>query len=54
MYRALDIQDEPQVIAAMRRASVREILGDEALWGRDIAHLTGAVEARPGAGEEGA
>jgi hypothetical protein len=55
MYRKLDVQDEARVIQAMRRASVREILADEALWGRDISHLTGAVESHFGAaGEAGA
>jgi tagaturonate reductase len=48
LYRAEDIQDDARVAAAMRRASVREILSDTALWGADIAHLTGAVEARIG------
>jgi len=55
MYRKMDVQDEARVIQAMRRASVREILADESLWGLDISHLTGAVEAHLGAaGEAGA
>ena len=44
MYRTMDVSDEAKVIEAMRRESVRAVLGDEGLWGEDIARLTGAVQ----------
>jgi tagaturonate reductase len=46
LYRKLDIRDDARVVDAIRRASVREILADEGLWGEDISHLTKEVEAR--------
>ena len=52
MYRTLDVSDDEKVISVMR-APVREILSNEALWGMDISHLTGAIEAHMGA-EQGA
>ena len=46
LYQTTDIRDDTRAVAAMRRASVRAVLADETLWGEDIAHLTGAVEAK--------
>jgi tagaturonate reductase len=45
LYQKTDVRDDPRVISAMRRGSVKDILSDELLWGQDISHLAPALEA---------
>ena len=46
LYQRTDARDDPRVISAMRRESLKAILSDESLWGRDISFLAPALEAR--------
>ena len=43
-YKTDMTQDAPEVEAFMKSHGVREILANEALWGRDLSYLTGEVE----------
>jgi hypothetical protein len=36
--------DDPEVTAFMKNASLAEILSNEKLWGRDLSELSGEME----------
>jgi len=44
-YKTDMTNDDPEVTAFMKTASVREILANESLWGENLEHLVAAVEA---------
>ena len=44
-YKTDMTNDDPEVTAFMKTASVREILTNESLWGENLEHLVAAVEA---------
>ena len=43
-YKTDMTNDDPDVVAFMKKSDVREILGAEELWGEDISYLTEEVE----------